>query len=75
MKIEMTSAARADLEEARLYCEEQRKGLGVEFDSEIKQAIERIFNFPKRGRARRHEPAGPAQSVSLLASFINSAAI
>jgi len=46
MKATYLDAAKTEFEEAIQYYNEQRAGLGFEFSDEIKQAIERIKNYP-----------------------------
>jgi plasmid stabilization system protein ParE len=46
MKVTYLDAAEAEFEEAIQYYNDQRTGLGFEFSDEVKQAIERIKNYP-----------------------------
>jgi toxin ParE2 len=46
MKVTYLDAAEAEFKETIQYYNNQRKGLGFEFSDEVKQAIERIKNYP-----------------------------
>ncbi len=46
MRVTYLDAADAEFQEAIGYYNEQRTGLGFEFSDEVKQAIERITNYP-----------------------------
>jgi plasmid stabilization system protein ParE len=46
MKVTYLNAAEAEIQEAVNFYNEQRAGLGFEFSDEVKQAIERIKNYP-----------------------------
>ena len=46
MKVTYLDVAVAEFEEAIQYFNHQRTGLGFEFCNEVKQAIERIKNYP-----------------------------
>ncbi len=46
MRVEILSAAEAELAEAVSYYNEQSEGLGYDFAAEIKQTIARILQFP-----------------------------
>ena len=50
MKVTYLDVAVAELEEAIQYYNDQRTGLGFEFWNEVKQAIERIKNYPHAWR-------------------------
>ena len=47
MKVTYLRAAEAEFHEAVNYYNEQRAGLGFEFSDEVKQATERIRNYPQ----------------------------
>lgn len=51
MNVRFLDAARGDLRDAVRYYEAQRAGLGGEFRSEVRSAIERIKNFPEAWRS------------------------
>ena len=46
MKVTYLDAAEAEFKEAIQYYNDQRAGLGFEFSDEVKQAIDRITNYP-----------------------------
>jgi plasmid stabilization system protein ParE len=46
MRVELLSAAEAELVEAVSYYNAQSEGLGFEFAAEVKQTIKRIVQFP-----------------------------
>jgi plasmid stabilization system protein ParE len=46
MNVTYLDAADAEFQEAIDYYNEQRAGLGFEFSDEVKQAIDRIKNYP-----------------------------
>ena len=57
MKVEILSAAEAELADAVAYYNGQSEGLGYEFAAEIRQTIARILQFPDawmRLSARTH---------------------
>jgi plasmid stabilization system protein ParE len=46
MKVTYLDAAEAEFKEAIQHYNDQRAGLGFEFSDEVKQAIDRIKNYP-----------------------------
>jgi ParE-like toxin of type II ParDE toxin-antitoxin system len=46
MNVTYLDAAHAEFQEAINYYNEKRAGLGFEFSDEVKQAVERIRNYP-----------------------------
>lgn|SRR5262245_13545124 len=46
MKIRYLTAAETELQEAVHYYNEQRAGLGFEFSDEVRDAVDRIRNYP-----------------------------
>lgn len=47
MKIDFLDAAQSEFTEAIDYYDEQRSGLGLEFEEEVAQALERIDHYPE----------------------------
>lgn len=47
MKIDFLDAAKSELDDAIAYYDEQRFGLGLEFEEELEQALERIDHYPE----------------------------
>lgn len=47
MKIDFLDAAKSELDDAIDYYDEQRFGLGLEFEEELEQALERIDHYPE----------------------------
>jgi len=47
MKIDFLDAAKSELDDAIAYYDEQRFGLGLEFEEELEQALERIEHYPE----------------------------
>ena len=47
MRVAYLDAAGDEFDEAKAYYNEERGGLGFEFEDEIKQALERIKNYPE----------------------------
>ena len=47
MKIDFLDAAKSEFEDAVDYYDEQRFGLGLEFEEELEQALERIDHYPE----------------------------
>lgn len=47
MKIDFLDAAKSEFEDAVDYYDEQRFGLGLEFEEELEQALERIVHYPE----------------------------
>ena len=47
MKIAFLDAAKSEFDDAIDYYDEQRFGLGLEFDEELEQALERIDHYPE----------------------------
>ncbi|SRR5258705_9072423 len=47
MKIAFLDAAKSEFDDAIDYYDEQRFGLGLEFEEEVEQALERIVHYPE----------------------------
>ena len=47
MKITFLEAAQSEFDDTIDYYEEQRSGLGFEFEEEVGQALERISHYPE----------------------------
>ena len=47
MKTEFLAAAQSEFEEAIDYYDKQRVGLGLEFQGEVQQALDRIRHYPQ----------------------------
>ena len=47
MKIDFLYAAKSEFDDAIDYYDEQRFGLGLEFEEEVEQALERIDHYPE----------------------------
>ena len=50
MKVEFTAAAERELDEAVLFFETRRLGLGLEFVAEVALAVSRIEEYPQLGK-------------------------
>lgn len=55
MKIEFLEPAQAELDEAFLWYEEQRQGLGYEFIDEVDEALKRLSYRPKAYAPIEHD--------------------
>jgi len=62
MRASYLSAADSEFDEAIAYYNTQRAGLGFEFANEVKEAVERIKNYPEPGH-RYRIGCGAARSI------------